>query len=92
MLRVPNRIIDVIDYLLETRIGLGSILITGAARVYMNVDSRIGMEHQSVNHSLNFVYPENSAINTNMIESRWAAVKQKVKLYKNTFALTLNIR
>jgi hypothetical protein len=36
------------------------------------------MEHESVNHSLN------SAINTNMIESRWAAVKQKVESYKNT--------
>jgi hypothetical protein len=90
MVRVPNRTIDVIDYLLETRIELGSILITDAARVYMGVHNRIGMEHESVNHSLNFVNPRNSAINTNMIESRWAAVKQKVKSYKFEYLNLLN--
>ncbi len=42
------------------------------------------MEHYKVNHSLNFVHPNNRDINTNMIESRWAAVKNRVKSYKNT--------
>ncbi len=37
-----------------------------------------------MNHSVNFVNPTNTAIKTNIIESRWAAVKQKVKSYKNT--------
>ncbi len=37
-----------------------------------------------MNHSVNFVNPTHTAINTNMIESRWVAVKQKVKSYKNT--------
>ncbi len=72
MVRVPNKTIDVIDYFLATRIELGSILITDAARVYKDVHNRIGMEHESVNHNVNFVNPRNSAINTNMIESCWA--------------------
>ncbi len=33
---------------------------------------------------MNFVNPTNTAINTNMIESRRAAVKQKVKSHKIT--------
>jgi hypothetical protein len=84
MVRVPNRKIDVIDYLVDSRIALGSILVTDAARVYVNIQTRLGIEHESVNHRVNFVSPTNTSININMIESRWAAVKQKVKSYKNT--------
>jgi hypothetical protein len=83
MVRVPNRI-NVIDYLLATRVELGSILVTDCARVYQNVDVRLGIDHYSVNHRLHFVDPRNKSINTNMIESRWAAMKHKVKNYKNT--------
>ncbi len=36
MVRVPNRRIDVIDYLVDSRIALGSILLMDAARVYVN--------------------------------------------------------
>jgi hypothetical protein len=54
------------------------------ARAYVNIHTRLGIEHESVNRSVNFVNPMNTAINTNMIESRWATVKQKVKSYKNT--------
>jgi hypothetical protein len=74
----------VLDYLVDSRIALGSILVADAAWVYVNMHTRLGIEHESVNHSVNFVNPTNTAINTNMIESRWAAVKQKVKSYKNT--------
>jgi hypothetical protein len=84
MVRVPNRKINVIDYLLETRIELGSILVTDCARVYTNVKNRLGIDHYSVNHKLHFVDPNNSEINTNMIESRWAAMKNRIKSYKNT--------
>ena len=84
MVSVPERTIIVIDYVISTRIAVGSILVTDAARVYDNISTRLGIEHYSVNHSVNFVSPENATINTNMIESRWAAVKQKVKSYKNT--------
>jgi hypothetical protein len=84
MVRVPNRKINVIDYLLETRIELGSILVTDCARVYTNVKNRLGIDHYSVNHKLHFVDPNNSEINTNMIESRWAAIKNRIKSYKNT--------
>jgi hypothetical protein len=55
-----------------------------AARAYVNIHTRLGIEHESVNRSVNFVNPMNTAINTNMIKSRWATVKQKVKSYKNT--------
>jgi hypothetical protein len=84
MVRVPNRKINVIDYLLKKWIEVGSILVTDSARVYENIPARLNMDHYKVNHSLNFVHPNNRDINTNMIESRWAAVKNKVKSYKNT--------
>jgi hypothetical protein len=57
MVRVANRRIDVIDYLVDSRIALGSILVTDAARVYVNMHTRLGIEHESVNHSVNFVNP-----------------------------------
>jgi hypothetical protein len=84
MVRVSNRRIEVIDYLVDSRIALVSILVIDAARVYVNIHTRLGIEHESVNCSVNFVNPTNTAINRNMIESRWAAVKQKIKSYKNT--------
>ena len=65
----------------------GRLAALDTARVYVNIHTRLGIEHESVNHSVNFVNPTNTAINTNMIESRWAAVKQKVKSYKNTTLL-----
>ncbi len=37
MVRAPNRRINVINYLLQTRIELGSILVTDSARLYDNV-------------------------------------------------------
>ncbi len=40
MVRVPNRRINVIDYLLKKYIELGSILVTDSARVYENVPAR----------------------------------------------------
>ncbi len=61
----------------------GRLAVLDTARVYVNIHTRLGIEHESVNHSVNFVNPTDTAINTNMIESRWAAVKQKVKSYKN---------
>jgi hypothetical protein len=73
MVRVSNRRIEVIDYLVDSRIALGSILVIDAARVYVNIHTRLGIEHESVNRSVNFINPMNTAINTNMVESRWAA-------------------
>jgi len=84
MVKVPNRRINVIDYLLRNRLEEGSILVTDCARIYDNVPKRLDIEYYSVNHSLHFVCPKNKDVNTNMIESRWAGVKKKFKSYKNT--------
>ena len=85
MVRVPNRTKDVIDYLLETRLNLGSILLTDYAKVYDNIHKRLDwIDHDSVNHSRNFLNPKNAVVNTHMIESRWGALKQKIKSIKNT--------
>ncbi len=62
----------------------GRLAALDTVRVYVNIHTRLGIEHESVNHSMNFVNPTNTAINTNMIESRRAAVKQKVKSHKIT--------
>jgi hypothetical protein len=61
----------------------GWLAALDTVRVYVNIHTRLGIEHESVNHSVNFVNPINTAIKTNMIESSWAAVKQKVKSHKN---------
>jgi hypothetical protein len=42
MVRVPNRRTNVMDYLVDSRIALGSVLVTDAARVYVNIHTRLG--------------------------------------------------
>ena len=45
---------------------------------YQNLDQN-GFLHESVNHSENFVDPANSNVHTQTIESRWNAIKKKLK-------------
>ena len=87
MFRVPNRTIPVIDYLIKHRVEEGTILVTDKARVYQNIETRLGIPHYSVNHSENFICPRNLDVNTQMIESHWAQLKKKFKTYKKTHLL-----
>ena len=40
---------------------------------------RYGYKHYSVNHSENFVDPNNPEVHTQNIESRWNAIKKQLK-------------
>jgi len=83
MLVVPNRTANVIDYILETRVETGTILVTDKARVYDNVPTRVGFDHYSVNHSVQFVSDVNQDIHANTIESKWGALTRTIKNYRN---------
>ena len=57
----------------------GSIVVSDEWAAYRKIQSELQLEHRTVNHSLNFVNPENGA-HTQNIESYWAKVKYKFKV------------
>ena len=38
--------------------------------------ANVGFEHETVNHELNFVRPDDKSIHTNSIEGRWWQIKR----------------
>jgi len=62
MIRVSNKRKDKIDYLPETRVAEGSILVTDCAKVYENINPRLVIENHSANHKLYFVHPRSRNI------------------------------
>ena len=50
-------------------------IFTDCWRAY-NMLATVGFEHDTVNHELNFVRPDDKNIHTNSIEGRWWQVKR----------------
>lgn len=84
-IRVPNRRIEVIDWVVETFVEPGSIIHTDQARVYQNLKRRFHdlYEVHRVNHKENFVHPEDPEVHTQTIESMWSKLKLKIKSFRN---------
>jgi ISXO2-like transposase domain len=68
--RDENTLLDII----ERHVLPGSIVHTDLWRGYYNLESELGLRHLTVNHSIQFVNPENG-VHTNTIEGTWNGLK-----------------
>jgi len=70
-----------IDPVIAERIVPGSIICHDNARVYDNLHqgARGGWQHLTVNHSRNFVDPNNPNAHTNTVERMWREVKRNIR-------------
>jgi hypothetical protein len=50
-------------------------------RAYRQIQPKLGLQHETVNHSVNFVDPS-TGVHTQSIESYWAKTKYKFKVMK----------
>ena len=65
----------------------GSIVRSDQWRAYSRI-SELGYQHQTVNHSLNFVDPE-TGVHTQTIESYWGKCKARLKGMRGTTEVML---
>lgn len=72
---VPCRTAEVLNEVILKYVELGTTIITDGWGGYLHLED-IGFTHEVVNHSENFVDPEDSSIHTQRIESRWSAFKR----------------
>lgn len=56
----------------------GTTIHSDCWAAYLRISSDLGYEHETVNHSLNFVNPE-TGVHTQNVESLWNRVKRKIK-------------
>lgn len=72
--RDQNTLLDVVSEFVEN----GTTIITDCWKGYNRL-SVSGFEHKTVNHSYNFVSPENRLIHTQSIESHWSKLKRDMR-------------
>jgi hypothetical protein len=71
---VPNRNGPTLLSTLTQNIAPGTRVVTDGWRGYRNL-TQAGFDHSTVNHSLNFVDPNDTSINTQKIERTWRTLK-----------------
>ena len=64
-----------------TRLRPGSIVYMDELRSYRQIQPKLGLQHETVNHSVNFVDPS-TGVHTQSIESYRAKSKYKFKVMK----------
>lgn len=75
---VDRRDSDTLMRVISENVLPGTTIITDMWRGYNSIDQN-GFFHETVNHSLNFVNPNNSNIHTQTIESHWAKIKRDMR-------------
>ena len=66
----------------------GTTIITDEWRAYRGLTA-LGYNHQTINHSLHFVDPQNDEIHTQTVESMWHSAKRKFKRMCGTTKILL---
>ena len=74
---VPNRSAETLLPILIEHIEPGTRVITDMWRSYRSL-SQHGFIHDTVNHSLKFVDPNDSSIHTNTVERQWKSIKSLI--------------
>lgn len=72
---VDNRSKVTLLEIIQRRIAPGTIIMSDGWGAYRNL-SRIGYRHFVVNHSKNFVHPENRNVHTQNVENQWRQIKR----------------
>ena len=78
---VPDRTADTLMTIIREWIEPGTTVISDGWAAYRDLDSH-GYTHHTVNHSIQFVNPENGA-NTYRIEGTWQKVKVFLGIYNH---------
>jgi transposase-like protein len=74
---VQNRNTETIRHVINENVHPGTIVITDQWRAYSSaLSANNDFEHRSVNHSLNFVDPEDPTVHTQTIEGLWSHMKK----------------
>lgn len=79
---IPNRSRETLKEIISRRIAPGSTIISDCWRAYSNLPEQLpqyNFQHFSVNHSKNFVDPNNSYVHTQSIEGFWSYLKSKLR-------------
>lgn len=76
---VQNRTEQTLLRCIQENIELGTKIISDCWRSYRNL-SEYGYEHETINHSQNFLSPEDATIHTQTIERCWRDLKQNIPL------------
>ena len=75
---VPDRSAATLLPIIADRCRAGTIIHSDQWAAYRGIRTRLGLDHETVNHSLNFVDPE-SGCHTQHIESFWNRIKRRIK-------------
>lgn len=75
---VPDRSQETLLEVIKRRIRPGSIIMSDCWKSYDCLEAN-GFRHHQVNHSENFVNPDDSNIHTQNIENRWNCMKKFIK-------------
>lgn len=85
LVEVPDRTANTLLPILRRHIRPGSIIYSDMFRSYFNIQTELDMQHETVNHSIEFARdinltdlneaPQITRIHTNSIEGTWAALK-----------------
>lgn len=78
LVRVQDRTADTLLDIIQRYVKPGSIIHTDMFRSYSQITSRLGFQHETVNHSKHFANPING-VNTNTIEGNNNAIKILIK-------------
>ncbi|KAG0441479.1 hypothetical protein DMUE_1026 [Dictyocoela muelleri] len=81
---VENRTSETLLSIISIHVRPGTIIISDKWRSYAALRDNPNYSHLTVNHSYNFVSPDDSTINTQNIENLWLHVKRKFKLQYDT--------
>jgi len=76
---VHDRSADKLTKIICAWIEPGTMVISEGWAAYSHLNSH-GYNHDTINHSIQFVYPDNGAHN-NKIETRWQKVKDSLRIY-----------
>lgn len=74
---VERRNKETLNQLIQHLVKEGTKIITDCWRGYVDLNS-LGYQHETINHSINFVDPINEEINTQKIERFWKSVKGNI--------------
>lgn len=74
--------------IIENVVRPGSIVYSDEWRAYRQIQPKLGLQHETVNHSVNFVDP-GTGVHTQSIESYWTKTKYTFKVMKGVAADSL---
>jgi len=84
LVSVANRSRDTLMAIINKRILPGSLIISDKWKAYDTIGEDGKYLHDSVNHSLSFVSPDDPKVHTQNIENCWLHAKRKLKIQSGT--------